>query len=168
MLMAALQHAAHVLGGDLTRGQILCPGLGHSPRDRSLSVCFDDRAPNGFMLASFARDDWEPYRDYVCERLGPDYQEHQFTKRMLLRATDELLDRSDSLSRTHHDESRIDRAFDIWREARHPVGTPVESYLARCGLEMPADAVGETVRYTRLARLGPDLRPPWWLWCGIS
>ena len=63
-----LQAAARTLGGEVRGGQILAPGINHSPRDRSLSVKF---SPNGELLVhSFAGDDWAASKDYVRERLG--------------------------------------------------------------------------------------------------
>lgn len=52
------RYAARCLGGEMSsRGQIICPGPGHSPKDRSLSVRFDASAPNGSVGYSFASDD---------------------------------------------------------------------------------------------------------------
>jgi hypothetical protein len=57
---------ARALGGERSgRDTILCPGPGHSPRDRSLSVRLDPRAPDGFLIYSHAGDDWRECRDYV-------------------------------------------------------------------------------------------------------
>jgi len=44
---------------------IRCPGPGHSPGDRSLSVWLDPDAPQGFRVHSFADDDFAMLRDYV-------------------------------------------------------------------------------------------------------
>jgi hypothetical protein len=49
--------AARRLGGELSGGEILCPGPHHSDQDRSLSVKLDDDAPDGFVAHSFAGDD---------------------------------------------------------------------------------------------------------------
>src|SRR5438132_973991 len=59
------------LGGELAgRDRILCPGPGHSPHDRSLSVRLDPAAPEGFLVHSFAADDWRECRDHVRHSLG--------------------------------------------------------------------------------------------------
>src|SRR5687768_8249611 len=51
--------AARLLGGDLFgRNSILCPGPGHSRADRSLHVTFDMNAPEGFIVRSYASDDF--------------------------------------------------------------------------------------------------------------
>jgi hypothetical protein len=66
--------AAHALGGDIIgRDQVLCPGPGHSPRDRSLAVRF---VADGFIVHSHANDDWQACRDHVSARLGWDNQQH--------------------------------------------------------------------------------------------
>ena len=71
--MSTLRSMATALGGDVmksTKGvpYILCPGPGHSPRDRSLSVTPSSSAPDGFVANSFANDDWRVCRDHVLKR----------------------------------------------------------------------------------------------------
>ena len=59
------------LGGEAQRQRsALCPGPGHSPSDRSLSVKPDDKAPDGFLVHSFAGDDPIKCKDYVRSKLG--------------------------------------------------------------------------------------------------
>jgi RecA-family ATPase len=66
-----LQRIARSLGGEVRNGQILAPGPGHSPKDRSMSVRLDPGAPDGFIVHSFApHDDVIKCRDYVRERCG--------------------------------------------------------------------------------------------------
>jgi hypothetical protein len=61
--MTHISHAAAALGGDASgRDTILCPGPGHSPKDRSLSVKLDPTAPDGFLTRSHAGDDWRECR----------------------------------------------------------------------------------------------------------
>ncbi len=50
--------------------QILAPGPGHSPRDRSLAVKLSPNAPDGFVVYSHVGDDWRACRDYVKQKLG--------------------------------------------------------------------------------------------------
>jgi len=45
------------------------------------------------------------------------------------------------------DAERTERALALWQTARHPRGSPVETYLARRGLILPDDAAGEAIRY---------------------
>jgi RecA-family ATPase len=59
-----------MLGGHVSRDQILCPGPGHNPKDRSLSVKLDATAPDGFLIHSFARDDPIACRDHVRNKCG--------------------------------------------------------------------------------------------------
>ena len=49
---------------------MLCPGPGHSAKDRSLSVKLDAGAPDGFVVHSFSTDDPIACRDYVREKAG--------------------------------------------------------------------------------------------------
>src|SRR5262249_27948974 len=62
----------HALGGEISRGkngpQVLCPGPGHSQRDRSLAVAPSD-SRDGFMVHSFANDDPIDCKDYVRDNL---------------------------------------------------------------------------------------------------
>ena len=61
---------ARALGGEARGRNVLAPGPGHSPRDRSLSVTVDDTAPDGFVVNSFAGDDPLACRDYVRDKAG--------------------------------------------------------------------------------------------------
>lgn len=63
---------ARALGGDAINAyQVVCPGPGHSAKDRSLSVFLDPNSPNGFRVHPHAPgDDWRECRDYVRDRLG--------------------------------------------------------------------------------------------------
>lgn len=76
--MGALHDWARRLGGEVSgRASIVCPGPGHSRRDRSLSVRLSAEAPDGFIVHSFAGDDPLVCRDHVRERLGlPLWQRH--------------------------------------------------------------------------------------------
>jgi len=44
-----LQRLACALGGDISNGQVLAPGPGHSAADRSLAVRPSKDAPEGFL-----------------------------------------------------------------------------------------------------------------------
>src|SRR5215467_9521388 len=68
--MLDLRSIAHALGGDVSKGQVLAPGPGHSAADRSLSVKPDPGAPDGFIVHSFAGDDAITCKDYVREKMG--------------------------------------------------------------------------------------------------
>ena len=47
-----LREVARRLGGTIAGRQVLCPGPGHSPRDRSLSVMLN--GDGGYIVHSFA------------------------------------------------------------------------------------------------------------------
>jgi hypothetical protein len=70
MTILDLTTLAHALGGEVTAGQVLAPGPGHSAADRSLSVKLDDAAPDGFVCNSFCGDDPIQCRDYIREKAG--------------------------------------------------------------------------------------------------
>ena len=64
-----LKQAAVKLGGHVSGGEVLCPGPGHSAKDRSLAVK-PTAANGGFIVHSHSGDDPIVCRDYVCEKLG--------------------------------------------------------------------------------------------------
>jgi putative DNA primase/helicase len=65
-----LRAAARALSGEVTGGEIICPGPGHGPRDRSLSVRLSASSPERFLVHSFAGDPWQDCRDHVARLLG--------------------------------------------------------------------------------------------------
>jgi hypothetical protein len=66
--VANLRSLARALNGEISGGQVLAPGPGHSAKDRSLSITL---SADGKLIAhSFACDDWQTCRDYVRARLG--------------------------------------------------------------------------------------------------
>jgi Toprim-like len=73
--LRSIDKIAEALGGEVTNGQVLAPGPGHSAKDRSLSVKLDSNAPDGFVVHSFAKDDPLECRDHVRKRLGlPEFE----------------------------------------------------------------------------------------------
>jgi hypothetical protein len=65
-----LQNIAAALDGEVSGDQVLAPGPGHSRVDRSLSVKLAPSMPDGFIVHSFAGDDFQTCKDHVKERLG--------------------------------------------------------------------------------------------------
>ena len=61
---------AELLGGEVSGGQVLCPGPAHGAGDRSLSVKPDPADREGFVTHIFAGDDWKDCRDHVRAKLG--------------------------------------------------------------------------------------------------
>jgi RecA-family ATPase len=69
--MMSLREIARALGGDVVGNQVQAPGPDHSPKDRSLSIKLDTRAPDGFVVFTHSpRDDPILCKDYVRDRLG--------------------------------------------------------------------------------------------------
>jgi hypothetical protein len=66
-MMLSLQQLAVALGGEVSGKQVLAPGPGHSPADRSMSVTLGS---DDYVVNSFAGDDWKACRDYIDEKIG--------------------------------------------------------------------------------------------------
>jgi putative DNA primase/helicase len=61
---------AKALGGVVSGKRVLAPGPGHSPKDRSLSVKLDPKAPDGFVVKPFSpKDNWKTAKDHVRKKL---------------------------------------------------------------------------------------------------
>jgi putative DNA primase/helicase len=154
--MIDLRGIANVLGGEVSGRQALAPGPGHSHRDRSLSICIEPNAPDGFIVHSFAGDDPLVCKDYVRERLGlPSWQPGDNQDRYIdpLRAR-KSFDRSainrDAGKRPPDDDEqlRINLARKIWNEAQDPRNTLAQVYLnAHRKLELDDDLAGDVLRF---------------------
>ena len=70
MQWKSLEQIARALNGDIRGRQVLAAGPNHSAGDRSLSITLSDKAAGGFIVKSFADDDWRLCKDYVLEKLG--------------------------------------------------------------------------------------------------
>jgi hypothetical protein len=68
--LPSLPVLAKLLGGEVSSGQVLAPGPGHSAADRSLSIKLESNAPDGFIVHSFCGDDPLACRDFVREKVG--------------------------------------------------------------------------------------------------
>lgn len=137
---------AKALGGDPAgRNSVLCPGPGHSPKDRSLSVMFSwSGGLDDFTVYSHAGDDWRECKDYVRDRLG-------------LGEFGSFLPRPTMLYQTPrpppaNDPEKAERAGSIWRQAGPTAGTPAEAYVARRGLSYE----GEALRWHPSCPFGKD------------
>ena len=114
-----LQELKRSLGGEVTAGQLLCPGPGHSAKDRSLSVRLSPGSPDGFLARSFAGDDWRACRDHIRARLGlpTDGWKDSGAK-----------ERPAAQPPEPDDRRRVEMARKLWGEAVEPRGTIAEAY----------------------------------------
>lgn len=138
-----LHLAARALSGIVSRRDtVLCPGPGHSAGDRSLSVTFDTNAPDGFLVNSFANDDWQACRDHVRLLLGLGSFEGQGRRE---KAVTHFVRAADPASEA---VQRREFALSLWREAR-PIGeTIAERYLTGRGITLSAEAfAGHALRF---------------------
>lgn len=135
MTTASLRSIAATLGGSIAgRNSVLCPGPGHSRKDRSLKVTFRDDGT--FSVTSFADDDWRQCKDYVRERLGlpSDWQREPANDNIpVIR----LRDRDDE---EHRDRTTRDGLL-RWKAAVPIAGTLAERYLSSRGLQYGGDAL---------------------------
>src|ERR1700730_6525628 len=73
-IQITVQELQRALGGVSTRGKngphVLCPGPGHSSADRSLAVSPSVENEDGFVVTSFANNDWQVCKAYVRDKLG--------------------------------------------------------------------------------------------------
>jgi hypothetical protein len=129
-----IRSAARALGGDVAnRSTVLCPGPGHKPGDRSLSVTFDATAPDGFLVQSFANNDWQDCKDHVRQLLGlgsfePGQQPERNTKPF------RFFQKPDP---TPEAVRRTEFALSLWKEAASIGWTPAEAYLIGRGIIVP-------------------------------
>ena len=119
--MADLAHIARRLGGECVGSQISCPGPGHSPRDRSLSVKFN--GDGSFVVHSHAGDDFATCRDHVKSVIGGIQQ----PLRLVL---------------PHETEKNLHRAKHLWTCRKAARGTVVERYLKSRGISIVPDGIG--------------------------
>lgn len=136
-----LQSLAHALGGEVSGGQVIAPGPGHSPKDRSMAVRLDHQAPEGFIAFSHAGDDFRACRDHIKQRLGLSMSAISRTSGTSMSGKPAA-----ACSRPGNDD-RTARAMALWNESVSPHDTLVETYLTGRGLPLPADAAGEAIRF---------------------
>ncbi|WP_441268121.1 DUF7146 domain-containing protein [Bradyrhizobium sp. 215_C5_N1_1] len=132
IMSQSLKSIAHALGGDAVSNRyVLCPGPGHSRKDRSLKVKF--RADGTFSVTSFAGDDWQQCKDHVRERLHlpNDWRREPTKGRPVIR----LSERDDD------EPARIRSALQRWARATPISGTLAEAYLSSRGLTYSGDAI---------------------------
>jgi len=148
-----LRSLQRALGGEISGKQLLCPGPGHSPRDRSLAVRPSPDG-DGFIVHSHCGDDWTLCKDYVRERLGlPQWQPGDDRDRRVdpsrLKSFERAAVEAEAERRplTQDDRVRIERARALWDEATDPRGTEAERYLASRALALDDVVAGNVLRY---------------------
>jgi putative DNA primase/helicase len=142
---------ARALGGDSIGRNVMAPGPGHSHADRSLSIKIDPRAPEGFIVHSFAGDSAIECRRYVRAALGlitPD-RRHCHSIRSQLR------DRA--VERRQESAQRSALAQRLWSEAHDPRRAVVVDYLTSRGLSLTDDVAGDVIRFHPSLRLNGTL-----------
>src|ERR1700682_564974 len=122
-----------VMGGDVTgRDSCNVPGPGHSKQDRSLAIRI---TPTGFVVHSFANDDWKECREYVRSKLGL--------------SDGWQADKAPPPDMTGDDaERRKKLALRIWADCIDPRGTLAERYLREYReLELPDSVAQSVIRF---------------------
>lgn len=149
-----LRALAQALGGEISGRQVLAPGPGHTPRDRSLSVRLSPNAPDGFLVFSHAGDDWRDCREYVRACLGlPAWQPGDEQQRTIGSSHIDKWDfgvldaEAEVRARSEDDLIRIQRAQALWHESRDPRHTLAERYLWARALNLPDDLAGTVLRF---------------------
>ncbi len=134
-----LRALARALGGDVVGRQVLAPGPGHSPKDRSLSIALSATAPEGFLAFSHAGDDFTACRDHVKWALR-------------IKSKRDIDARRSAECRRRPSEPRLnsesrDHALALWGASVDPRGTLAERYLNGRGLELDDDLAGAVLRW---------------------
>jgi putative DNA primase/helicase len=149
-----LRSIAVALGGVVSGRQVLAPGPGHSPRDRSLAIRISDQAPDGFLVHSHAGDDWRECREYVRSRLGlPPWEPGDERPRTIQPSHVDKWDfgvvdlDAEERPRTEDDLVRIERAQALWSEGSDPRRTAAEYYLRSRALVLPDELAGGVLRF---------------------
>jgi putative DNA primase/helicase len=157
--MMDVRRLASALGGDVNgRDEVLCPGPGHSSRDRSLHIKISPTAPDGFVLRSYAGDHWKNCRDHVRGRLGiPPWEPGDGQRRTIPQQQVDKWDftivqaEANEGPRAWTDDElhRIGMAQDAWNEARDPRGTLAEKYWREARKLDPFadDIAGRVIRF---------------------
>jgi putative DNA primase/helicase len=120
-----LRAIARALGGVVVGRQVLAPGPGHSPKDRSLSITLSVGAPDGFLAFSHAGDDFAACRDFVKAKLGVDGDRWREDRGGCRKA---------ALLPSCAESDRAVAALRIWADTHELRGSVAEAYLASRGI----------------------------------
>jgi putative DNA primase/helicase len=135
----SLRALARALGGEVAGAQVLAPGPGHGPRDRSLSVHLSAIDPDGFITHSFAGDDFRDCRAHVLARLGLTAAPYRDGPQAPKSRPAPVVARDD--------DAGARQALVLWREAVDPRETLVERYLNGRALDLGDDLAGDVLRW---------------------
>jgi putative DNA primase/helicase len=142
-----IRSIAAALGGDVVGASILCPGPGHLPRDRSLSVTLSSTHPDGFVVHSYAGDPWPDCRDHIRTLIGGRSSEYRETAKRQAKSQNATTNNSA-------------RAVRLWREGVDPRGTLAQRYLnEQRRLDLPDDIAGRVLRFHGACPWGSERRP---------
>ena len=144
-MIASLREIAHALGGNVSNGQVIAPGPGHSRRDRSLIVKLSATSSLGFVLHSHAGDPFDVCQRYVAEKLGLD--PHGW-KNASLRAREAHAPTAKRPGQDDERSAKIAAAVALWHTSADPRGTLVAKYLHSRGLELGPDIAGDVLRWS--------------------
>ena len=152
--MYSTRNIAAALGGQVAGpNAVLCPGPGHSPRDRSLAVRLDPAAPDGFLVHSHS---WRRLGHVSrlrprAARLTGMAARRRTTPRhsatvfgQMGRGTRPSGDEGMPRTFTEDEIARIENASRLWDEGKDPRGTLAEKYLRESA---QARSAGQSCRH---------------------
>ncbi|WP_264051671.1 DUF7146 domain-containing protein [Methylobacterium flocculans] len=157
-----LPEIARAVNGKVVGNRVIARGPGHSRLDGSLSITLAPGTPDGFLVHSFAGDDFRTCKDYVAGLLGmsADRWRHdrpvdpaEEARRAKARQQAEAKERADIARRQRC-------AVAIWQEARNPLGTIVETYLRSRALDLPGEIAGDVLRFHARCPFGEGTTAP--------
>ncbi len=167
----SLSNIAKALGGVVSSGQVMAPGPGHRPHDRSMAVKIGESGK--LIVHSHAGDDPRKCLEYVESKLGIIWQPDSdggasgAFDRMQARANNAngrprpaARHVNGSGAESHAVDNRQASALKLWAEATGPRGTIVETYLASRRLELPDNVAMSTIRFHPSCPFGPGVRLP--------
>jgi putative DNA primase/helicase len=141
--MSQLGQLARALGGKVLGAQVLCPGPGHSAKDRSLSVRPSMMTDDGFVVFSHAGDDPILCKNFVRAKLGrPIWKAGRRDDKL-----EKLITPRDDKPALDEIAAKKRRVQALWNEGLDPCGTVVEAYLRSRKLDLTGDVAGEVLRF---------------------
>lgn len=120
-MSASLREWANALGGEVVGDQVLAPGPNHRRADPSLAVKPSASSRDGFLVNSFACDDWRECRDYVAARLGLDPHRRP--------VPEPRYERAPRATSPDEQPSHDKRPLWLWRQRKPIEGSTAERYL---------------------------------------